>query len=70
MDLTPFSTVIGVIIAMMAFIGGFVFWAFNKLDGDIKSFSLDIKEQIKKMDIKFEKMEQRAIEENRKWINV
>ncbi len=55
------TTIIGTNIGLVAVIGGFIFWAFNKLDGDmkamgnrldgdIKALSSDIKAQTARTD--------------------
>lgn len=43
LDVNTVLTIVGVNIAMMAFVGAFILWAFNKLDSDIKSLGAEIK---------------------------
>lgn len=47
MDILTALTVIGVL-------GGFMFWIFSKLDGDIKSLDTKLDQNIKAMDAKIE----------------
>jgi hypothetical protein len=37
MDWTMITTILGVNVAMIAFIAGFIFWIFNKLDADVNA---------------------------------
>ena len=50
METGTILTIIGTNVAMFAFIAGFILWAFNKLDGDIKSLASDIKSDNAKRD--------------------
>lgn len=41
------ATIIGTNIGLIAVVGGFIFWAFSKLDSDIKSMSNRLDGEIK-----------------------
>lgn len=48
------TTIIGTNIGLVAVIGGFIFWAFNKLDSDIKSMSNRLDGDIKAIGAKLD----------------
>ena len=50
MDWYQVATIVGVIIGFMAIIITLGIWAINKLDGDIKSLSIDVKSMGTRLD--------------------